>query len=116
MSRKALIKVADDYFDIFQDCSAFTKLPWGIPCGRIEGGYYTNADNRPNPSCTEGVPKGGGVRMTNRRYIVDVDLGTVTGQNDFGGREGIVRSARLPFGKWETALRARDYLMSQGLS
>ena len=39
MDREALIKVADDYFDIFQDYSAFTKLPWGIPCVRIEGGY-----------------------------------------------------------------------------
>jgi hypothetical protein len=101
MDRKALIKVADDYFDIFQDYSAFNKLPWGVPCVRIEGGYYTNADNHANPSCTEGVPKGGGVPMTNRRYIVDVDLGTVTGQIDFGGEKGLpdAHTFRLENGK-----------------
>jgi hypothetical protein len=49
-SRQALIKVASDYFDIFQDYSAFDKIPWSIPCARIEGGLYTNADNHPNPS------------------------------------------------------------------
>ncbi len=27
--------------------------------------------------------------MTNRRYIVDVDLGTVVGQVDFGGAKGL---------------------------
>jgi hypothetical protein len=39
--RKTLIKVASDYFDIFQDYSAFDKVPWGTPCVRIEGGMYT---------------------------------------------------------------------------
>jgi len=87
--RQALIKVASDYFDIFQDYSAFPKVPWGIPCVRIEGGMYTNRQNDPNPSCTVGVPKGGGVPMTNRRYIVDVDLGAVVGQVDFGGEKGL---------------------------
>jgi len=72
--RRTLIKVADDYFDIFQDYAAFDRVPWGIPCVRIEGGAYTNPKNEPNPSCTVGVPKGGGVPMTIRRYIVDVDM------------------------------------------
>jgi hypothetical protein len=83
--RQTLINVASDYFDIFTDYSAFPKVPWGIPCVRIEGGMYTNPNNDPNPSCTYGVPKGGGVPMTNRRYIVDLDMGTVVGQVDFGG-------------------------------
>jgi len=87
--RQTLIKVASDYFDIFQDYSAFSKVPWGIPCVRIEGGRYMNPNNDPNPTCTYGVPKGGGVPMTNRRYIVDVDLGTVVGQVDFGGAKGL---------------------------
>ena len=99
--RQALIKVASDYFDIFQDYSAFNKLPWSVPCTRIEGGMYTNADNHPNPSCTEGVPKGGGVPMINRRYIVDVDMGTVIGQIDFGGEKGLpdAHTFRLENGK-----------------
>jgi hypothetical protein len=87
--RQSLIKVASDYFDIFQDYSAFDKVPWGIPCVRIEGGAYTNPKNEPDPSCTVGVPKGGGVPMINRRYIVDLDLGTVIGQIDFGGEKGL---------------------------
>jgi hypothetical protein len=99
--RKILIKVADDYFDIFQDYSAFDKVPWGIPCVRIEGGMYTNPQNDPNPSCTLGVPKGGGVPMTNRRYIVDVDMGVVVGQIDFGGPKGLwdAHTFRLENGK-----------------
>jgi hypothetical protein len=99
--RETLIKVASDYFDIFQDYAAFPKVPWGIPCVRIEGGAYTNPKNDPNPSCTVGVPKGGGVPMTNRRYIVDVDMGTVVGQVDFGGSKGLwdAHTFRLENGK-----------------
>jgi hypothetical protein len=87
--RQTLIKVASDYFDIFQDYSAFDKVPWGIPCVRIEGGMYTNTQNAPKPSCTAGVPTGGGVPMTDRRYLVDEDMGTVVGQIDFGGEKGL---------------------------
>ena len=99
--RQTLIKVASDYFDIFQDYSAFNKVPWGTPCVRIEGGAYTNPKNDPNPSCTVGVPKGGGVPMTNRRYIVDLDMGTVIGQVDFGGEKGLpdAHTFRLENGK-----------------
>jgi len=90
--RQTLIQVASDYFDIFQDYSAFSKVPWGTPCARIEGGRYMVPKDDPNPTnptCTYGVPKGGGVQMTNRRYIVDVDMGTVVGQVDFGGAKGL---------------------------
>jgi hypothetical protein len=99
--RQTLIKVASDYFDIFQDYAAFNKVPWGIPCVRIEGGMYTNPKNDPNPSCTVGVPKGGGVPMTNRRYIVDLDMGKVIGQVDFGGEKGLpdAHTFRLENGK-----------------
>ena len=99
--RQTLIRVASDYFDIFQDYAAFDKVPWGIPCVRIEGGMYTNPNNDPDPSCTVGVPKGGGVPMTNRRYIVDVDMGAVVGQIDFGGPNGLwdAHTFRLEHGK-----------------
>jgi hypothetical protein len=99
--RQTLIQVASDYFDIFQDYSAFSKVPWGIPCVRIEGGAYTNPNNDPNPSCTRGVPKGGGVPMTNRYYIVDVDMGSVVGFVDFGGENGLpdAHTFRLENGK-----------------
>ena len=99
--RQTLIKVASDYFDIFTDYSNFPKVPWGTPCVRIEGGMYTNRNNDPNPSCTVGVPKGGGVPMTNRRYIVDLDMGSVVGQVDFGGEKGLwdAHTFRLENGK-----------------
>jgi hypothetical protein len=99
--RQTLTNVASNYFDIFQDYSAFDKVPWGIPCVRIEGGIYTNTQNDPKPSCTVGVPKGGGVPMTNRRYIVDVAMGTVVGQIDFGGPKGLwdAHTFRLENGK-----------------
>ncbi|MBN2338817.1 MAG: hypothetical protein JXP48_09780 [Acidobacteria bacterium] len=99
--RQTLIRVASDYFDIFEDYAAFDRVPWGIPCVRIEGGAYTNPKNEPNPSCTVGVPKGGGVPMTNRRYIVDELLGAVMGQVDFGGPKGLpdAHTFRLENGK-----------------
>ncbi len=99
--RQTLIQVASDYFDIFQDYSAFDKIPWGIPCVRIEGGAYTNPNNDPDPSCTAGVPKGGGVPMTNRSYVVDVDMGSVVGFVDFGGANGLpdAHTFRLENGK-----------------
>jgi len=101
IDRQTLINVASDYFDIFQDYAAFDKVPWGIPCVRIEGGMYTNPQDAPDPSCTLGVPKGGGVPMTDRRYIVDVEMGTVVGQVDFGGPEGLwdAHTFRLENGK-----------------
>jgi hypothetical protein len=100
-TRQALIQVASDYFDIFQDYAAFDKIPWGIPCVRIEGGAYTNPKNDPEPSCTAGVPKGGGVPMTNRSYVVDVDMGAVVGFVDFGGANGLpdAHTFRLENGK-----------------
>ena len=99
--RSNLVRVASDYFDIFTDYASFSKVPWGIPCVRIEGGAYTNPKNEPNPSCTLGVPKGGGVPMTNRRYIVDLDMGAVVGQIDFGGAKGLwdAHTFRLENGK-----------------
>jgi hypothetical protein len=99
--RETLIKVASDYFDIFTDYAAFPRVPWGVPCVRIEGGAYTNPKNDPNPSCTVGVPKGGGVPMTNRRYIVDMEMGAVVGQIDFGGEKGLpdAHTFRLENGK-----------------
>jgi hypothetical protein len=104
--RRTLIQVASNYFDIFQDYSAFPKVPWGIPCVRIEGGAYTNPQNAPDPSCTVGVPKGGGVPMTNRsRY----------GGGCWPGRlwrsQWFTRRPHVPAGKREASLRSRDNLV-----
>ncbi len=86
--RQTLIKAANAYFDVFSDPSAPNNVPWGIPCARLEGGAYTNPKNDPEASCTGGPPLEGSVNITNRRFIVDLDMGTVVGLVDFGEKNG----------------------------
>jgi hypothetical protein len=86
--RKTLIRVGNAYFDVFKDPSSANEVPWNIPCARLEGGMYTNPENKPDASCTEGPPLEGSVEITNRRFIVDIDMGTVVGLADFGDENG----------------------------
>jgi len=86
--RKTLIRVANAYFDVFKDPSTANDVPWNIPCARLEGGIYSNPDNKPDASCTGGPPLEGSVDITNRRFIVDVDKGTVIGLANFGDENG----------------------------
>jgi len=86
--RQTLIRVANAYFNVFKDRSYANEVPWNIPCARLEGGMYTNPDNKPDASCTEGPPLEGSVEIINRRFIVDVDMGTVVGLVDFGDEDG----------------------------
>jgi len=81
--RQTLLNAANAYYDTFGDYSNFSKVPWGTPCARIEGGMYTNRNNDPNPSCTVGMPKTGGVKIINRHFLVDVEMGTVVAMVDF---------------------------------
>ena len=85
--RQTLLNAANSYYDTFGDYSNFSKVPWGTPCARIEGGMYTDRNNDPNASCTVGMPKTGGVKIINRHYLVDVDMGTVVGMVDFGAEK-----------------------------
>lgn len=86
--RQTLIGVANAYFDIFKDSSAVNEVPWNIPCARLEGGIYSNPENKPDASCTGGPPLEGSVEITNRRFIVDVAKGTVVGLANFGDENG----------------------------
>lgn len=86
--RRTLIKVANAYFDVFKDPSGANEVPWNIPCARLEGGIYSNPDNKPDASCTGGPPLEGSVDITNRRFIVDLDMGTVVGLANFGDENG----------------------------
>jgi len=86
--RQTLINAANAYFDVFLDFSGPNNVPWGIPCARLEGGMYTNPDNDPEASCTGGPPIEGSVQIVNRRFIVDLDMGTVVGLADFGEKDG----------------------------
>jgi hypothetical protein len=86
--RQTLIEVGNAYFDVFKDFSTANKVPWNIPCARLEGGMYTNPENKPDASCTEGPPLEGSVEIVNRRFIVDIDMGTVVGLANFGDENG----------------------------
>ncbi|MBN2322022.1 MAG: hypothetical protein JXR49_23295 [Acidobacteria bacterium] len=86
--RQTLIKAANAYFDVFKDPAGANEVPWNIPCARLEGGIYTNPDNKPDASCTGGPPLEGSVEITNRRFVVDLDMGTVVGLANFGDENG----------------------------
>jgi hypothetical protein len=80
--RQTLINAAAAYFDIFSNKDS--NVPWGTPCARLEGGIYTTKDfNDPKASCNVGVPEDGNIKLTNRHYVVDRDMGAVVGFVDF---------------------------------
>jgi len=86
--RETLVSAANAYFDVFRDSSMPNDVPWNIPCARLEGGIYSNPDNDPEASCTGGPPLEGSIEITNRRFIVDLDKGTVVGLANFGDENG----------------------------
>ena len=83
ISRQKLINGGNAYLDMFRGTSVDT-VPWGSPCERVEGGNM-----HVTPDCIQGMPghggMGGTVNITNRRYAVDVDMGTVDIFCSFGG-------------------------------
>jgi hypothetical protein len=86
--RETLLKTANAYFDVFTDRTASERVPWNVPCARLEGGAYTNPNGDPKATCTGGPPLEGTLKITNRRFIVDLDMGTVVGLVDFGEKDG----------------------------
>ncbi|MES2626545.1 MAG: hypothetical protein V4628_14770 [Pseudomonadota bacterium] len=80
----ALINGANNYLDLFSD--KFEDIPWGIPCARLEGGAYTNSDNKADASCEIGIPAGV-LYIVNRDYIVDETLGVINVFCRFGNSE-----------------------------
>lgn len=83
-SRDTIIAAANAYLDSFSDKSV--NVPWGTPCARLEGGLYTAKGApgvaSPEDSCNVGVPSG--VKLVERRYVVDESLGAVTVLLRFG--------------------------------
>jgi hypothetical protein len=77
--RKTLLAAANAYFDLFNDKSV--QVPWNTPCNRLEGGLRTGKGTLQD-SCLDGVPSG--VELTNRRFVVDEQIGAVVGFVDFG--------------------------------
>jgi hypothetical protein len=83
-SRDTLMAAANAYLDLFNDKN--TKVPWGSPCERLEGGLYTGKGapgaSAPEDTCNVGVPSG--VKITDRTYVVDEALGAVAVLSHFG--------------------------------
>lgn len=76
-----LIDGANQYLDLFAD--KYVKAPFALPCDRVEGGAYTNPDNKPDIGCTVGIPDGV-LYIVNRSYVVDEEKGVVNIYCRFG--------------------------------
>ncbi|KAF2705721.1 hypothetical protein K504DRAFT_513959 [Pleomassaria siparia CBS 279.74] len=78
---RAVIQAAGDaYLDSWGDGTI--KAPYGTPCARLEGGAYTGEKNPTTNSCfMPEFPKP--FKVTNRRYIIDEELGGVDVMHDF---------------------------------
>ncbi|KAF4633276.1 hypothetical protein G7Y89_g4850 [Cudoniella acicularis] len=78
---RAVIKAAGDaYLDSWGDGTV--KVPYGTPCSRLEGGSYTGGKNPTTNTCKmPEFPKP--FKITNRRYVIDEELGGVDIFNDF---------------------------------
>jgi hypothetical protein len=88
-SRLAMIAAADDYFDMFAEVPA-VRTPFAFPCDRWENGTYTTGGG--TISGLEVTLKAHdcgptGLVITNhgpRRFLVDVEAGTVVAYMHFG--------------------------------
>jgi hypothetical protein len=80
-----MIRGANAYLDAFAD--KFTDIPWGQPCARLEGGAYTNRDNKPDASCEVGIPAGV-LYIVNRDYLIDDEMGVINVFCRFGSSTG----------------------------
>ncbi|KAI1097265.1 hypothetical protein F4804DRAFT_351887 [Jackrogersella minutella] len=94
-TREVIEAAADAYADLFDDKSVV--VPWGHPCARLEGGAYTGTGSD-SDSCNVGVPSG--VKLVNRRKIIDpvvgaidmfIDFATVPDSHEFRVEKGQLR-------------------------
>jgi hypothetical protein len=84
------IKAAGDaYFDRF--ANANVSVPYNTPCARLEGGAYTDPRFTGNNTCNLGLPST--IKVTDRRYVVDVEMGAV---NIYVGFPGLDRASDEP--------------------
>ncbi|MDG2176719.1 MAG: hypothetical protein P8M72_11400 [Gammaproteobacteria bacterium] len=79
-SRGTLVSAANAYLDAFLE-GKIDLVPWGFPCVRVEGGFYTGRGS-PDDSCEVGVPAG--VNIANRRFVVDEVTGSAVVYCTFG--------------------------------
>ena len=79
VGRQALIDAANAYMDMFTYESV--KVPWGMPCARLEGGEYTG--DGPRATCKVGIPMEP-IEIVDRTFVVDEEMGTVNVFSRFG--------------------------------
>jgi hypothetical protein len=89
VDRQTLIDGANAWMDQFtyED----VKVPWGIPCARLEGGEYTG--DGPRATCKVGIPIET-IEIVNRSFVIDEEMGTINVFSRFGKT-----AADSPFGE-----------------
>ncbi|KAK3317403.1 hypothetical protein B0T19DRAFT_291147 [Cercophora scortea] len=78
---RAVIKAAGDaYLDQWGNSSV--QVPFATPCARLEGGAYTGERSPTTNSCKMGAfPQP--LKVANRRYVIDEEVGAVSIFNGF---------------------------------
>jgi hypothetical protein len=80
LSPSVIKSIGDDYFNRFDNISV--TVPWGPPCTRVEGGTLITG-TLTGDNCTTQFPDT--VVISNRRYVVDEVLGSVSIFDSFPG-------------------------------
>ncbi|OTB03173.1 hypothetical protein M426DRAFT_321968 [Hypoxylon sp. CI-4A] len=79
-ARDVIQAAGDAYLDSWGDASI--KAPYGTPCARLEGGSYTGSGQPSANTCfMPEFPQP--FEVTNRRYIIDEEVGGLDIFNDF---------------------------------
>ena len=88
-TRETIKASADAYLDQWGNPSH--PVPFATPCARLEGGVYTGQrDNFTTNTCPMGAfPTP--LNVTNRRYVIDEELGAVDIFNDFPWLDSYLR-------------------------
>ncbi|TGJ88488.1 hypothetical protein E0Z10_g376 [Xylaria hypoxylon] len=91
---RAVIQAAGDAY-LNQWGNSTLPVPLGAPCARLEGGGYTGQSNPSANTCGMGAfPQP--LKVANRRYIIDEELGAVDVFNNFPWLEATKPDGGVP--------------------
>ncbi|KAI0196403.1 hypothetical protein F4808DRAFT_323176 [Astrocystis sublimbata] len=92
-SREVIQAAGDAYLDQWADSTL--PVPLGTPCARLEGGAYTGQSNPAANTCAmPAFPQP--LKVPNRRYIIDEELGAVDIFNGFPWLEATKTDGAVP--------------------